>query len=391
MFDSLPMKAILGILGGILVLLLIWFVVRMSRKTKSVPAPVVKPSNVSGGSTGNGTGDACIVVRRKTATILKKQSLEDVIDNPHYMQIDLEDCCYESAVRRMYVKDTCLVDIYNMYRPDVEDPANAREFGCMVLGRWVYDAENTEYYVSLEQIVLPGDDAVFDEYELNFGGKIKLKVLELLRKLRRETNLQYDLTCWVHSHPGLTVFFSNADSSVQDQLKHPQHPKFLTALVIDTLTPTMETGVFTYHRDMTLNSKNDLKKLYSLKEWYEWAQKSVDGVNEVIQQEPEEEVAETAAVPEMPIESNSSYFNTLAEAKEHTTACFGINLSRDIIVDMCMSLSNQNNGITGFIHGHANTKNQLTEFVAERLSVWDVLSSHLISVFLPYARLLARR
>ena len=130
----------------------------------------------------------------------------------------------------------------------------------------------------------------------------------------------------------------------------------------------METGVFTYHRDMTLNSKNDLKKLYSLKEWYEWAQKSVDGVNEVIQQEPEEEVAETAAVPEMPIESNSSYFNTLAEAKEHTTACFGINLSRDIIVDMCMSLSNQNNGIVGFIHGHANTKNQLTEFVAERLS-----------------------
>lgn len=351
---GLSLGTILGIVGGIVALLLIWAIVSASRKRKSIPAPVTNPSNVNRSGTGNGTGEAGIVVRRKTATILKKQSLEDVIDNPHYMQINLEDCCYESAVRRMYIKDTCLVDIFNMYLPDVKDPENAKEFGCMVLGRWVYDTDNSEYYVSLEQIVLPGDDAVFDEYELNFGGKIKLKVLELLRKLRRETNLQYDLTCWIHSHPGLTVFFSNADSNVQDQLKHPQHPKFLTALVIDTLTPTMETGVFTYHRDMTLNSRNDLKKLYSLVEWYEWAQKSVDGVNDVI--------------PEAPAEDNSLYFNTLAESKEHTTACFGINLSRDTIVDLCMSLSNQTNGIVGYIHGRTNTKDQLTEFVVERLS-----------------------
>ena len=351
---GLPMNAILGIVGAIVALLLIWAIVSATRKRKSKPAPVAKPTNVNRGSANTGSGEAGIVVRRKTATILKKQSLEDVIDNPHYMKINLEDCCYESAVRRMYIKDSCLVDIFNMYLPDVEDPDNAREFGCMVLGRWVYDAENSEYYVSLEQIVLPGDDAVFDEYELNFGGKIKLKVLELLRKLRRETNLQYDLTCWIHSHPGLTVFFSNADSNVQDQLKHPQHPKFLTALVVDTLTPTMETGVFTYHRDMTLNTRNDLKKLYSLVEWYEWAQKSVDSEYEVSD--------------ETPAETDTPYFNTLAESKEHTTACFGINLSRDTIVDLCMSLSNQTNGIAGFIHGHAKTKDQLTEFVAERLS-----------------------
>lgn len=351
---GLPMNAILGIVGAIVALLLIWAIVRATRKRKSKPTPVAKPSNVNRVSANTGTGEAGIVVRRKTATILKKQSLEDVIDNPHYMKINLEDCCYESAVRRMYIKDSCLVDIFNMYLPDVEDPDNAREFGCMVLGRWVYDAENSEYYVSLEQIVLPGDDAVFDEYELNFGGKIKLKVLELLRKLRRETNLQYDLTCWIHSHPGLTVFFSNADSNVQDQLKHPQHPKFLTALVVDTLTPTMETGVFTYHRDMTLNTRNDLKKLYSLVEWYEWAQKSVDSEYEVSD--------------ETPAETDTPYFNTLAESKEHTTACFGINLSRDTIVDLCMSLSNQTNGIAGFIHGHAKMKDQLTEFVAERLS-----------------------
>ena len=54
------------------------------------------------------------------------------------MKINLEDCCYESAVRRMYIKDSCLVDIFNMYLPDVEDPDNAREFGCMVLTSTMY-------------------------------------------------------------------------------------------------------------------------------------------------------------------------------------------------------------------------------------------------------------
>ena len=146
---GLSMNTILGIVGAIVALLLIWAIVSATRKRKSKPAPVAKPTNVNRGSANTGSGEAGIVVRRKTATILKKQSLEDVIDNPHYMKINLEDCCYESAVRRMYIKDSCLVDIFNMYLPDVEDPDNAREFGCMVLGRWVYDAENSEYYVSL--------------------------------------------------------------------------------------------------------------------------------------------------------------------------------------------------------------------------------------------------
>ncbi len=351
--NDLPWGLIGGLIAGLLALILIiWALVSAGKKKKKyTPAPVITPQ------TAAKPGEAGIVVRRKTATILKRQSLEDVIDNPHYMKIDLEDCCYESAVRRMYIKDTCIIDIYNMYLSDRKDPDNAKEYGCMVLGRWVFDAENNEYYVSLEHIILPGEDAVFDEYELNFGGIIKLRILEQLRKLRRETNLQYDLTCWVHSHPGLTVFFSNADSNVQDQLKHPQHPKFLTALVIDTLTPTMETGIFTYHRDMTLNTRNDMKKLYSLEEWYQWAMKSME--------------SKETETPEPKSLDHSLCFNTLADAKEHTTTCFGINVTKDMVIDLCMALSNQANGIAGYIYGQANKKDQLTEYTAERLSDKD--------------------
>lgn len=269
------------IIVAVLLVCIILLISLSGKKQKGVvPQPKPNPSNA--GSNGNTAG---IVVRRKTATILKKQSLEDVMDNPAYLKVDAIDFCEESAVRRLYIKNTCIIDLYNMYASDLTNPNNAKENGCMVLGRWVHDTESGEYYVSLEQLVMPGDDAIFKEYELNFGGKIKLSVLEQLRRLRRETNMQYDLTCWVHSHPGLSVFFSNSDLNVQMQLKHPTHPNFLTALVVDTLTPKEDVGIFTFRRDGNINSKNELTKMYSLKEWYAWTQKSL---------------SEPAAAPETP-------------------------------------------------------------------------------------------
>lgn len=396
--EGKPMNWVLigGIAGGVLLLIIIIALLRSaSRKKPGNSGYSGNPGNsgYSGNSGNSGkAGDPGIVVRRKTATILKKQSLEDVMDNPNYLKVDLEDCCYESAVRRMYLKNKCVVDIYNMYTNDLEHPDQAKEYGCMVLGRWVHDPENNEYYVSLEEIVLPGDDAIFEEYELNFGGKIKLRVHEMLRKLRSTTNLQYDLTCWVHSHPGLTVFFSNSDSSVQDQLKHPQHPNFLTALVIDTLTPSMETGVFTFHRDHTLNSKNDLKKLYSLKEWYQWAQQSLkenggatpQGAQSPQQAQPaqqdqpaqpaqQDQQPQTPQTPQQPVKpqepsQSATAFDTLASAKEHTTACYGIELTRDMVVDICMALVGQSNGVAGIIHGTSRKEGPVTVHTADRLS-----------------------
>ncbi len=275
-----------------------------------------------------------IVVRRKTTSILKKQSLEDVINNKAYYKIECEDFCNDSAVRRIYIKNTCVKDIYNMYADDLRNPNNPKEDGCMVLGRWVYDDHSNEYYVSLEEIVRPGDDAVFQEYELNFGGKIKLRVAEKLRKLRRDTNLQYDLTCWVHSHPGLGVFFSNSDSNVQMQLKHPSHPNFLTAIVVDILTPQQEMGIFTFKHNSAINSRNDLKKLYSLEELHKWAVES---------------------------DRNSfkadDYYNTLANATDTTGGCQKVMLSNGAIIDISSIITEGNTGLSGWICGFsANAK-----------------------------------
>ena len=338
-------------IGILLLLLLIYAISRSGKKKEAVPVANYRSPHTN----SNNNAESGIVVRRKTATILKKQSLEGVIDNPDYMKVDVEDFCYDSAVRRIYIKNTCIEELYNMYVNDQNAPEQAREYGCMVLGRWVHDAESNEYYVSLEQIVLPGDDALLEEYELNFGGKIKLKVLEELRKLRRETNLQYDLTCWVHSHPGLGIFFSNSDSSVQMQLKHPTHPNFLTAIVVDTLTPGMELGIFTFHRDTTINTKNDLKQLYSLEEWYDWAKESLAGTSKRKSMD-----AETTF-------NSDDYFSTLANASSHSNVCNGIELSNNMVVDICMALTGHSNGIVGHIHGKAVHQGTKTVYLAEQL------------------------
>ncbi len=293
-------------------------------------------------------GNANIVVRRKTTSILRKQSLEDVIDNDNYLKIDCEEFCEDSAVRRIYLKNTCIKDIYNMYAEDLRNPDNPKEDGCMVLGRWVYDQESDEYYVSLEHIILPGDDAVFAEYELNFGGKIQIKKRERLNKLRQETNLQYDLTCWVHSHPGLGVFFSNNDSSVQMLLKNNNHPRFLTAIVIDILTPKQELGIFTFKKDYNLNSKDDLKKMYSLEDLYQWAVES----------------DRNSFKPE-------DHYNALMGSKKRMEECYGIELSNGAIIDIGMLAAEQREGFVGTVHGFVSSKENKTEFVAVKVTTTE--------------------
>ena len=367
---ELPWALIGAIAGGLLLLIFIIVIISKNKGKGKKKGNTYRPSSASPRAPKPGyrapvvpgqqvSADGNIVVRRKTATILKKQSLEDVIDNPNYLKVDAVDFTYESAVRRMYIKNQCIIDIYNMYAEDLRNPESPKEDGCMVLGRWVHDTESNEYYVSLEQIVMPGDDAVFEEYALNFGGKIKLKVLEELRRLRRETNLQYDLTCWVHSHPGLGVFFSNSDTSVQDQLKHPQHPLFLTALVVDILTPMQDVGVFTYRRDHNINSKSELKKMYSLIEWYQWAQESLKNA---VQRPVGAEQKELSA---------SEYFNTLEKAETRDDSCHDVQLSKNVVVDICMDLATEGDDVLAMLHGFANQHGQKTEYVAEKISDKD--------------------
>ncbi len=298
----------------------------------------------TGRQTAGGGADG-IVVRRRTTSVLKRQDISDVEGNDSYLCIETADMCPDSAVRRIYIKNTCVKEIYNMYAEDLRNPANPKEDGCMVLGRWVLDGQSDKFDVTLEQVVMPGDDAVFAEYELNFGGKIKLSVNEKLRRLRRESGLQYDLTCWVHSHPGLGVFFSSSDNNVHNQLKHPTQPYFLTAMVVDILTPDQTTGIFTFKRDGTVTAQGDLQRMYSLEELYQWAIAS----------------ERSAFNPQ-------DYFNALTGCHSRRDECRGVELSNGTVIDITQLTAAPTTGLVGYVQGYTRTKGDLAEYVADRVT-----------------------
>lgn len=316
-----------GIVGTIILLLIILTIVTIRRKKKK-QNKITKSSSASVTAPGQSSDNPAIVVRRRTTSILKKQCIDDVIDNPAYMVINASDFTPDSAVKKIYIKNSCIKDVYNLYAEDLRNTDNPKEDGCMVLGRWVHDEVNHTYDISLEEVVFPGDDAVFKEYELNFGGKIKLRIAEKLRKLRRDTHLQYDLVCWIHSHPGLGVFFSNSDDNVQMQLKHSQHPNFLIAFVVDILTSDQEMGIFTFRKDGSMNSKGDITKIYSLEEMYKWALQS-----------------------ERNLFSHDNYFNILGNAQLKLPSCKGVELNNSSIIDLTQIVIEPETGIVGWAIG----------------------------------------
>ena len=352
-YKKILLRIGLPILGVLIIAAVVFLLLRSKKKNQpSFPTDNYIPYN-GPTNNGNNNGGNDLIMRRKTSSVLHKQSLDDVIDNGNYMALNCSEFCNDTAVKTMYIKNSCIMDIYNMYAEDLRNPNNPKEDGCMVLGRWIHDEKLDEYAVSLEEVVFPGDDAVFAEYELDFGGKIKVKVNEKLRKLRRDTNLQYDLTCWVHSHPGLGVFFSNTDCSLHLLHKHPTHPKFLTAIVIDILTPQQELGVFTFKHDLSINSKADLKQLYSLEEWYKWAVESKR--NAVIFEE---------------------HYNTLENAKSRNNRCYNLQLSNSAIIDMDLIATNQDRDSIYFVHGFSKEQNGQTTNVAVKIENTDTLTDN---------------
>lgn len=336
-------KMLATMLGVLLLLLILalWF--RRGLKTQKEKNAKKHGATTTAESSGEVPN---MVIRRKTTSILKKQSLEDVQGNPSYYHLDTADFCDDSAVRRIYIKSDCIKEIHDIYAKDQEQD-NTPEYGCMVLGRWVHDNTNGEYYVSLEHVILPGDDAIFDEYSLNFGAKIKMKVYDKLRKLRRETNLQYDLTCWVHSHPGLTVFFSNDDVNVQNQLKHPTHPNFLTAIVIDTMTEGQQLGIFTFRHDGTLNAEPDLTKMYSLDELYLWALEHDHQTSE----------------------QDTDYYDVLRKAEKHHLECNSIKLNNNVIEAMDKQKSNEQSGMLGLLYGKLAVEDDKLDCIVTNLTI----------------------
>ena len=104
--------------------------------------------------------------------------------------------------------------------------------------------------------------------------------------------------------------------------------------------------------------KNDLKKMYSLIEWYQWAQESL-----------KTEVQRPVASAEEKKELNpKDYFNALDKAQQKDDSCHAVQLNKSTVVDICMDLASEGDDILAMLHGLAIQHGQQVEYIAEKIS-----------------------
>ena len=189
-----------------------------------------------------------------------------------YFSVDMEEFSLDTAVKKVYFSREAVKNLNSYYKSFLEQPERTNETGCYLIGGWeTVDGNDEQYNISVEEMVIPGDDAVYDEYSLNFGLKIGIKLGSAIRNLCEKTGRDYVHTVWMHSHPGLGLFLSSHDLVVQKQLAYPDAPKRMVAIVIDTNTPNWQMAFFTAKNSGVMNNKDDLLKTISFDVLNEWS------------------------------------------------------------------------------------------------------------------------
>ncbi|MDR0332273.1 MAG: hypothetical protein LBI15_02305 [Dysgonamonadaceae bacterium] len=195
-----------------------------------------------------------------------------------YYAIDMNTLFDHTTIQTVYLSRKFVQDIYKFFSDSLKISGKINETGCFAIGRWeLIPSENQDTYnISLEEIVLPGSDAVYGEYTLDFGGQIGISLESKIMAIRQNTGNEYVHTAWLHSHPGFGLFLSTHDISVQSQLQYSDHPNRLLAIVIDNNTDNLNMGLFSPKKDGSINNNDELKKELSLEKIHQWAKKSVD-------------------------------------------------------------------------------------------------------------------
>lgn len=199
--------------------------------------------------------------------------LDHVYQDPdNYFALDMHIFFQDTAVEKVYMSREIIKRVNSYFKTYLDNPERTPETGCYLIGAWERVAGiDGRYNVSIEDMVTPGDDMIPGEFSLNFGLKIGIKLGSTIRNLCEKAHRDYVQTAWMHSHPGLGLFLSTHDLTVQQQLTYPDEPKRLLAIVIDTNTPDWQTVFFSAKNDGTMNNKEDLRQVISFDTLLEWS------------------------------------------------------------------------------------------------------------------------
>lgn len=194
-----------------------------------------------------------------------------------FYELDLDGIWSDTLVSKVYISRACIRKTYKFFFESCIAEGRIPETGGYLIGAWDVDRRNPEKYnVSLEDFIEPGDDAIYEEYQLNFGAKIGVRLERVIQDYREKSGREYTLTAWFHSHPEIKIFLSNHDLDVQERLSSNEHKHKLLALVIDPNTQednkiAFFTGIFSYKSNGTMNNNSGGIQMVKWKDLYDWA------------------------------------------------------------------------------------------------------------------------
>lgn len=253
------------------------------------------------------------------------KGLQHVLSNKKdYYAVNMNEVFHDTAIKTVYFSRVIVGKLNAFFKDFLGNTERTNETGCYLIGCWDYHEDSKQYDISIEYMVQPGKDAVFDEYTLSFGREIGISSGTMIDDLVEKTKNDYVRTSWMHSHPGLGLFLSAHDLVVQKQLAYSDAPNRLLAIVIDTNTPDWQMAMFTPKINGVMNNKQDLKKTISFDTIYAWSR-----TRPAIQ---------TAASEYFTLRVNIPGFNT-------------INFTGKAINQIDDAIYSNKNGIAGYFYG----------------------------------------
>lgn len=192
-----------------------------------------------------------IVIRSKRQLTSKGEWNRD----PHKEnKINLREYFSDTMVNRLFIDNNCVVDIFN-WAMDKEQ--NTLEKGGLILGNYILI--DNRYELKIEKFA-PINNV---ELQTNTTWVVGKGILEAYNEYNDKEWLTLG---WIHTHPGHSPFLSETDlDRTQPYFPHD----YQIAIVVDSLTPLLDTGIFCRKKNGDMNNALDTSQWISWKQLFE--------------------------------------------------------------------------------------------------------------------------
>jgi len=171
--------------------------------------------------------------------------------NPHklYKVLHLSDYWEDSLVEKVYLSSDVIADMVDLYLDHENSSLDlTKEQGAFLLGDF-QELTPSSYNISIEKLLSIESD-VQSNTQIEFGHKAWSALDDAL-----DSNPEYEVVGWFHTHPGHGIFLSNFDVNISETFFNKA---FQIAMLIDPLegqlNDHLSIGIFSFKKFGTINN-----------------------------------------------------------------------------------------------------------------------------------------